>query len=87
MVDSKELAGLIQRRDQLRETVQRVKGRLDSARVELQSVEEECRKKKVVPEKIDEIITQLEQRLETEVKALTEQITLAETQVAPFLED
>lgn len=79
------LAALVQRRDRLKESVQRVQGRLDSARAELSSVEEECRRKKVDPEKIDAVIDQLKTRLDTEVVRLTGLIEQAEAQVAPFL--
>ncbi len=78
---------LVVRRDRLRENVQRVKGRLDSARADLASVEEECLKKKVDPEKIDVVIDQLTTSLESEITRLQDMITLAESQVAPFLEE
>jgi len=50
-------------------------------------VEEECLKKKVDPEKIDVVIDQLTTSLESEITRLQDMITLAESQVAPFLEE
>jgi len=82
-----DLTALVQRRDTLRENIQRVRGRLDSARQELADTEAECRSKKVDPDKIDTVITQLEQRLETEVTDLSARLEQAEIQVAPFLEE
>jgi septation ring formation regulator EzrA len=80
-----EIRALIKRRDTLRTNVDRVQGRLDSAKKELAAAEEECRKKKVDPAKIDEVITQLTSRLDAETAALTARIDAAEKKVAPFL--
>ncbi len=87
MATGKEIAELVQRRDKVRESIQRVRGRLDSARQEQMAVEEECRKRKVDPDKIDAVITQLEQRLETEISGLTSELEQAEAQVKPYLEE
>jgi len=86
MATGKDLTALVQRRDRLRESVQRVQGRLDSARQDFAAVEEECRKKKVDPDQIDTVIARLEQRLEAEVANLTAQLGQAETQLMPYLE-
>jgi len=87
MTTGMEITGLVQRRDKLRESVQRVRGRLDSARQEQAAVVEECRKKKVDPEEIDSVILKLEQRLDAEVQSLSAQIEQAEAQVRPYLEE
>lgn len=81
------LNALIQRRDRLRENVQRVQGRLDSARRELALVEDECRKKKVDPQQIDAVIDQLQQRLTQETARLAQAMSDAEGKIAPFLEE
>jgi hypothetical protein len=81
------LAGLITRRDAVRESVQRVRGRLDSARSELEASEEECRKRKVDPDKINEVIATLTARLATETAALAAKIEAAEAKVAPYLKE
>jgi predicted nuclease with TOPRIM domain len=87
MATGQELTALVQRRDRLRENVQRVKGRLDSAQKELSSVEEELRAKKVDPSQIDTVIAQLEQRLAQEIQTLTGLVEQAEAKLKPFLED
>lgn len=85
MSTANKLADLVQRRDSLRDNIHRVRGRLESAQTELRDVEEECRAKKIDPEKIDAVISQLDERLATEVRKLTDQIEAAEAQIQPFL--
>ena len=82
-----QLPLLIQRRDKVRENVQRVQGRLDSAKTELAAAEEECRKRKVDPAKIDEVIATLTARLTAETAALAAKIEAAENKVAPYLKE
>lgn len=87
-VESKEkLTALIQRRDRVKENVQRIQGRLDIARSDLAASEEDCRKHKVDPNKIDEVIAQLTSRFNAETAALTNKIEAAEAKVAPFLKE
>ena len=86
MADQKDLTALVQRRDKLRENIQRVKGRLDRSREELTEINDECKRKKVDPEKIDDVIAQLTQRLDSEVQKLTDEIRQTEEKVAPFLD-
>ena len=81
------IANLVQRRDRLQANVQRIQGRRDAAATELASVEEECRKKKVDPAKIDETIATLTSKLTTETNALEAKIKAAEEKVAPFLKE
>ena len=83
----KKLDQLISQRDGLRESVQRVQGRLDSARVDLARVEEECRKRKVAPDQLDAAINQLQTRYEAALAELATKLQEAEAQVAPFLAD
>jgi predicted nucleic acid-binding Zn-ribbon protein len=82
-----QLESLVKRRDRLREQKQRIQGRLDSARSELATIEEECVRRKVDPEKIDAVISQLEQKLADEISSLERRMAEAEAQVAPFLEE
>ena len=81
------ITALIQRRDRLQANVQRVQGRLDSAKAEFASSEAECVKRNVPPDKIDEVIVTLTDRLTKETSALEASITAAETKVAPFLKE
>lgn len=78
---------LIQKRDQLQANVQRLQGRLDSARADLAAAEEECRRRKVDPEKIDDVIAQLSAKLDAETSALEGKILAAENRLAPFLKE
>ena len=88
MADAKAtLSALIQRRDKVRETVQRASGRLDSAKADLAAAEDECRKRKVDPAKIDDVIKTLTQRLDAEMASLETKIEAAEKKVAPYTEN
>lgn len=81
------ITNLIQRRDKLQANVQRLQGRLDSARAERDAAEAECRKRKIDPEKIDDIIDQLSAKIGAEIEALEAQMRAAEDKVAPFLRE
>jgi septal ring factor EnvC (AmiA/AmiB activator) len=83
----KQLDDLVKRRDLVKERKQRLQGKLEAARTELASVEEECRKRGVPPEKLDAAIEQLGTRYNKAVAELTEQLSVAESNLAPFLED
>ena len=79
-----QLDEAIQRRDQLRSEVQRVTGRLDSARSELAAVEAECRDKGVDPSLLDTAIERLTERYESVLSGLETSIQEAETALQPF---
>ena len=89
MADDKKqvLDKLIQRKDALQAKVSRVKGRLDSARRDLQTVEEDCLKKKIDPKKLDDTIAQLKDKFTKESADLDRKIKEAEISVTPFLEE
>ena len=89
MIDDKKkkLDDLIQRRDALQGKVARVQGRLDSARKDLKTVEDDCRKKKLDPADLEATITKLETKLTNETNALDISIRKAEGSITPFLED
>lgn len=78
---------LIQRRDTLRDNVQRVKGRLDSARKDVAAIEAECAQRKVPPDKLAEAIDKLGARRDALVAELATGIAAAEKAVAPYLEE
>ena len=78
---------LTRRRDDARTQVERIRGRLDSARQDLTQVDEECRRRKVDPEGLDDVIKQLEERLDREMASLTEGVAEAEVLIAPYLEE
>lgn len=81
------LEELKKRRDTLRDSVQRIKGRLDSARNELKAVEDELTQKKVPPEKLEEAIQKLNGRYDTLVVELQTKIESAEVTVAPYVKE
>ena len=80
-----ELDKLIQRRDRLRDNVQRISGRLDAARQEVTNVKAECEQRKVPPEKLEETIQKLDERFKELGTEIKEQIEKAEASVAPYL--
>ena len=81
----KRLDDAIERRDTLAKGVQRVKGRLEAARKELETVEAKCREKGVDPEALDDAIQKLEARYEAEVEDLEDQLTKAEASLRPYV--
>jgi predicted nuclease with TOPRIM domain len=83
----KQLDDLMKRRDSVKERKQRLQGKLEAARSELTLIEEECRKRGVPPEKLDAAIEQLGSRYNKAVADLAEQLSAAEANLAPFLED
>jgi chromosome segregation ATPase len=83
----KRLDALLERRDQVRENVQRIKGRLDSARSDKTTIEDECKRRGVEPDQLDSVIGQLSNRFEDAVGELEIQIRDAESAVAPYLEE
>ena len=84
--DKAQLDALIVRRDTLKATKNRLLGRLESARNDLVAVEDECRKRGVQPEKLDATIVELNRRLDTATKDLSDRIVAAEVQIKPFTE-
>lgn len=81
------LEKVVERRDRLREEVQRVVGKLEAARQELSLVEEECRAKGLDPEKLDEAITKLGQRLDLTVVDLETRVANSEKALRAFVEE
>jgi chromosome segregation ATPase len=81
----KELDQIVERRKKVAEALERLKGRKEQAESNLAAVEEECRTKKIDPEKIDEIIEQLEGKYRTLVEELEKDTEEAERALAPFV--
>lgn len=81
------LEDLLARRDALRERIQRIHGRLDSARTDKAAVEAECKQHGVDPDRLDEAIDKLTSRFNTAVEDLATRIAEAEEAIAPYLEE
>lgn len=83
----KKLDALLKKRDGLRDSVQRIKGRLDSARQDLKGVEEECIRRKVPPDQLEESIRRLEEKFNTAVVEIQGRIDAAEAAISPYLKE
>lgn len=80
-----KLEDVIQRRKKITETLDRLKGRQEQAQSNLEAVEEECRAKKIDPEKIEDIIKQLEAKYSKIVSELAQDVEEAEQKIEPYL--
>lgn len=81
------LEAATKKRSTLEAQVQRIQGKLEAAQKALSSVEDECRRKGVEPDKLDETIVALTERFRQEVESLEQRIADAETAIAPYLGD
>ena len=81
------LDDLIKRRDDLKTSKGRIEGQLAEARKSLNSVEEECKQRKVAPDQLEGAITKLNTRYDSTVAALSTDIQGAEEALAPFAEE
>lgn len=81
----KKLDALIARRDTVSQNLQRVHGRLDSARKDLADIDAECRAKSLDPEKLEETLKDLLDKYDNDVRLFEDSIKKAEQDLAPFL--
>jgi chromosome segregation ATPase len=84
MEPRERLANIQERITSATASVQKIKGRHESATKSLESVQQECRDNKIDPDKIDEVITSLEQRFTFDAEKLEQDIDKAEQELAPF---
>jgi chromosome segregation ATPase len=80
-----ELESVLKRRKTVRSEIERLKGRQEQAAATLKDLEDECRAKKIDPDKIDETLTQLEQRYATIVEELKRDTEEAEKALEPYV--
>lgn len=80
------LEKIIRRRGELDAEIQRIQGKLDSARESRDQARKECEDRGVDPDKIDEAIEKLETQFETEVGTLEQELAEAESALEPFAE-
>lgn len=81
----KELDQVVERRKKVAEALERLKGRKEQAETSLAAVEEECRAKNIDPEKIDDILKQLEGKYKGLIEDLNKDTEEAERALAPFI--
>jgi DNA-binding ferritin-like protein len=79
------LEAATQRRDTLAGRVQRIEGKLESARTALQTLQATCRSKGVEPDQIDAVIEKLTTRYEQLVTQIEQDIEAADKALAPYL--
>jgi len=77
----------VKRRNTLESAVERLRGKLESARANLEAVEAECRAKKVEPDQIDDTITRLRSRYQELVEQLEQEVSDATKALEPFLKE
>lgn len=82
----KRLADAQARRDRIQRDVDRLQGRLDSAKKEKEKVEQECRDRKVDPDKLPEIRAALEEAFDKSLDEFEADLDEAESKIQPFLE-
>jgi F0F1-type ATP synthase membrane subunit b/b' len=80
-----QLEDVVQRRKKVADSISRLQGRKEQAEANLAAVEEECREKKIDPDKIDDIIEKLETKFRGIVEELTKDTEEAERKIAPFV--
>ena len=81
------LAEATKKRDALDAECRRIEGRLEAAKSTVLTVEKECRDKGIDPDRIDEVITGLEQRYESLVQSMETDIASATAAIAPFAKE
>ena len=80
-----ELDEVIERRKKVADALERLKGRKEQAETNLAAVEEECRSKSIDPDKIDDLIEQLEGKYREQIEKLKNDTEEAERALAPFI--
>jgi hypothetical protein len=76
----------LQKKAKLDADLNRLKGRRDSAKQSLEEVEELCRKKKVDPEGLGDLILRLTEVYEKRVQKMEDSISEMEQKLAPYME-
>ena len=82
-----ELEALIRKRQLIKSEIQRLEGRLEGAKQSKEEIREECRKRGVDPDKLDEIIEKLEGRYDTLVRDIAEETEQAARDLAQYQQD
>jgi chromosome segregation ATPase len=80
-----ELEQVLKRRKTVASEIERLKGRREQADATKQSLEDECRAKKIDPDKIEETLTKLEEKYSALVEELKRDTEAAEVALAPYV--
>lgn len=75
----------VKKRDALASKLERLRGRRDSVAQELERIREECRKKNIDPDRIDETRDQMQAQLEKELAEFETSVETLEARLTPFL--
>ena len=81
---TRRLESAVERRRQAASRTERIKGRLEEARTNLDGVEEQCRARKIDPDKIDEAVGKLQERYAAAVSAIEDDLTKVEEAIRPY---
>lgn len=81
------LDAAVEQRNALEVDVRRLEGKLEAAEAALAAVEKECRDRNIDPDRIDEVITQLETRYESLVAQLEMEVAEASAALAPYMKE
>ncbi len=84
---SDKIKDLVRRRESVSATVNKLEAKLEAAKHNLAEVEQECRSRGIDPDKIDQFVAQLEERLANEVAALERGVLAAEQALEPYLKE
>lgn len=80
-----DLESVLARRKKVKENIERLRGRQEQAQTNVAQIEQECRSKNVDPERIDEILQQLETKYKTLIEELDKDTQAAERALEPFV--
>ena len=78
------LEAAIERRRQAASRTERIKGRLEEALTNLASVEQQCRDRKIDPDRIDEAVAKLRTRYDKAVAAIENDLKQVEDSIRPY---
>lgn len=81
-----QLEAAVARRDAAQARLLQLQGRLEAAQERVASVRAECVERGVDPDKLDQVIQQLEERFDQELAEFERGVSLMERAMAPFLE-
>lgn len=81
------LGAAVKARTELASKVQRLSGRLDAAKANLESIDAECQSRGLDPENLDETIQKLQARYDELVTELETGVREATKSLAPYLSE